>query len=434
MLCCPGITPDIAGFKEEIRMAQAAGIDGFALNAGSWSKEPHYKERATAMYEAAKQLDTGFKLFFSADMCCSLTKPDTTKWPSDQGALDIRDMVETYHDHPNQHKVQGKSFLSTFSGRYTTFSEPSTTYDAAIVADAWQKKVLQPLADAGKPVYFVPAFGPHPGKAHPLETDIRPIYDDFPFVGGLFKWHGFAKGTEGVAPAVATNSAFTKVAKEKGKTYMAPVSPLFAAHHGGLNTIFGDVAGGKGIQQLWNGVIADKPQFVEMVTWNDFNERSYMGPARGWSAAQPQANATGFPHLAYLELSEHYIRWYKTGQEPAISEDKLFYFYRTHSKNAVATDDPLPKPSEWDSVKDEIYVTAMLKEPARVLVTSEGTTKSFDLPAGVSDISMPFQEGAQKVEASRGGEKIMESTGDLPIDNSISTYNFNYYSNFVEAP
>src|ERR1700722_16227861 len=56
----------IASYEREIREAQAIGIDGFALNAGGWFKEPRYIKRASEMFEAAYRLNSNFKLMFSA--------------------------------------------------------------------------------------------------------------------------------------------------------------------------------------------------------------------------------------------------------------------------------------------------------------------------------------------------------------------------------
>ena len=38
---------DIAAYQREIRQAQSAGIDGFALNVGGWFQEPRYIRRAS---------------------------------------------------------------------------------------------------------------------------------------------------------------------------------------------------------------------------------------------------------------------------------------------------------------------------------------------------------------------------------------------------
>ncbi len=74
----------IASYEREIRQAQAIGIDGFALNAGGWFREPRYIRRASEMFEAAHRLNSDFKLMFSADMCCS------------NDAADVEDMVRRF--------------------------------------------------------------------------------------------------------------------------------------------------------------------------------------------------------------------------------------------------------------------------------------------------------------------------------------------------
>src|SRR5690349_14000826 len=52
-------------YKQEIELAQRNGIDGFALNAGDWLARDNtpggYTLAAERMYEAARQLNTGFK-------------------------------------------------------------------------------------------------------------------------------------------------------------------------------------------------------------------------------------------------------------------------------------------------------------------------------------------------------------------------------------
>jgi glucan endo-1,3-alpha-glucosidase len=70
----------VQAYEKEIQQAQAAGIDGFALDVGSWLSEgvssEYYIAYASQMFEAAYELNTGFKLFFSADFCCGNTVSD----------------------------------------------------------------------------------------------------------------------------------------------------------------------------------------------------------------------------------------------------------------------------------------------------------------------------------------------------------------------
>jgi glucan endo-1,3-alpha-glucosidase len=76
--------------------------DAIALNIGSDSWEITQVANA---YAAAKSLGTGFKLFISFDftaMPCSL--------PS------VVSLVNTYANHPNQFKFNGKTFISSYEG------------------------------------------------------------------------------------------------------------------------------------------------------------------------------------------------------------------------------------------------------------------------------------------------------------------------------
>src|SRR5580693_5035345 len=97
--------PNIAAYQREIQQAQSIGIDGFALNAGGWSKEPRYIRRASEMFEAAYRLHSNFKLMFSADMCCS------------NDAADVMDMMRRFANNPRYSGVyfqyDGRFVLTT---------------------------------------------------------------------------------------------------------------------------------------------------------------------------------------------------------------------------------------------------------------------------------------------------------------------------------
>jgi hypothetical protein len=78
--------PEITAYEREIQQAQAAGIDGFALNVGGWRNQNYYIVYAAQMFEAAARLNTGFKLMFSADMCCDNAIADVVPEPGEVGS------------------------------------------------------------------------------------------------------------------------------------------------------------------------------------------------------------------------------------------------------------------------------------------------------------------------------------------------------------
>jgi len=83
-------------------VSQISSSDAMALNIGSASWQRTQIQNA---YDAAQQLGTGFKLFYSFDfteMPCALD--------------DIVARVNQFANHPNQFKYNGKVFISSFAG------------------------------------------------------------------------------------------------------------------------------------------------------------------------------------------------------------------------------------------------------------------------------------------------------------------------------
>ena len=172
MLCCDQTTNDVAGYKQEIQLAQANGIDGFALDT-FYGRDPALPvggelQSAVNMYEAAKELGTNFKLFMSPDLAASFT------------VQDIRNLVTFFANHPNQLKIDGKVALTTYSGEKATFGYSTPT-------DGW-KAVLDALNQAGSPVYFIPNFSTQGNALSPSVDDVRALANQFPYADGFFYW------------------------------------------------------------------------------------------------------------------------------------------------------------------------------------------------------------------------------------------------------
>lgn len=89
---------------DEIKMASAQGIDGFALNFGydSWQSS-----QMQSAYDAATASGTGFKMFFSLDMSVLRCDDDDT----------IRHYINKFKNHPAQLKdASGNMWITTFDG------------------------------------------------------------------------------------------------------------------------------------------------------------------------------------------------------------------------------------------------------------------------------------------------------------------------------
>jgi hypothetical protein len=352
-----------------------------------------------AMFAAAKNLRTDFKLFISADMCCGID------------AGDILEMMRLYANEPNYFHEAGRPVLSTYSGETKG-------------REFWQGSVLEPLDKLGLKPFFVPAF-------YSMTPSGRAL-DEVAFWGsivdGLF-YFGPAQTPFGSPSVVETNLSYARALKAAGKLFLAGYYPFYwGSEQPTAGRRYYEYEGGKGTAVQWESIIKEQdPSWVEIATWNDFNESYLVAPA---------ADQTGFykPHAAFMELNRYYIAWFKTGIQPEITKDAVFYFYRTHPKSLSATDDSLgPVTERHGDVKDVIYVSAALTAPATLHVNSGGVETAIDLDRGISHVSVAFHIGPQQFQLSRDHELLGSAVGE-PVQSKIAVYNFYYTTGFFEIP
>lgn len=411
MVCIPtaGGNATLEDYQDEIREAQKRGIDGFALNCGGWSlREPHYKARTLLIYEAAKQLGTGFLLMISADYATGLTLEET------------RDMVATFRDHPNQFRWEGKPVLSTFAGEGADNSHGKELI-------AFLNKEF-PDGKGGRDVVFVPYFYPRPNiTEQPTQAHADQVFETFPELDGFFYFGAAGTGDE----IARCNALLADKWVGAGKIFMASVTPFYRGFGGNYRVY--ETCGFQGMALEWESAIRHNATWVEIVTWNDWGEASYVAPfgkpheTSHWGGHWgPMLN-----HVAYLDASRYYIDWYKTGAPPEITTDQLFYCYRLHPKSAEGSVKPnseqKARPSRADALRDSVFVTCFLKAPARLTVHSGDTSARFDLQAGVHHLETPASLGEQRFVLEREGQTVLDKIGEHPITGDAWS-NFNTFT------
>ncbi|KAH9473937.1 hypothetical protein Pst134EA_000994 [Puccinia striiformis f. sp. tritici] len=359
-------------WKTQISLAASHGIDAFALNVGS--PDRWQVDQVNTAYDVATQITATsgqpFQLFLSLDMSVIQTAPDVATW------------VTKFAPMKSQLLVGGKAFISTFSGE-------SNLFGASNVSTGWKAAVKAPLAALNPPIeaVFVPAWS---------SLDPSTAVSMNPVVDGIMTWKAWPTGNE--TSNTSVDSLFQADAKKNGKLYMASVSPCFYTHYSDKNFMF------KSDDNLylnrWQELIAMpiQPDYIQIVSWNDYGESHYIGPIAG----TPPAGTTwisGFDHQAWLDMTDYFIKWYKTGSPPAITEDKVYYNYRPHSATAFAIRDPLGPPRKC--------ITPW---------TGSG-----------GDVRVELLDGA--------GTYLMSGKGQRSISNDIHGYNFNYASEvLMRAP
>jgi len=423
----------IASYQREIRQAQAIGIDGFALNAGGWFKEPRYILRASEMFEAAYRLHSNFKLMFSADMCCS------------NNAADVEDMLRRFANNPRYSAVyfqtNGHFVLTTFAGAplgpafwqhlrndLEQGSNPSQREAPTALTTVSGVPSSAPL-----PIMLVPAF--FWGGETPQKPDIEQALTDYThIIDGSFYW-GIA-GVPGLGKPpdqIPSSEAYATALHHAGKLYMAPICVQF---WGANKNRYYEYSGFSGMRKLWMDAInVTHPDWIEIITWNDFIEGTYVSPIDdpskyplandlGNSVAPPSTLQYFHSHRGATALLAFYIQWYKTGAQPAIHNDSIFWAYRTQLS-------PIPGKT-YGPLANVVYVTANLTAPALLRVSFGSDVKSLTLPAGSTDVEVPLIAGhIPSFDLIRADQHLAHGVGDDPVSATGPYPNLYYSTGFM---
>lgn len=174
------------------------------------------------------------------------------------------------------------------------------------------------------------------------------------------------------------------------------------------------------------------PEFVEIVSWNDFGESHYVGPI--FEPGIPQsahADARSYvrhhPHEAWLETLPYQIAAYKHAYDAsnpaplvAAGEDKVVYWYRTAPASAGTTrvtgnnclspintspQDATRYPVD-EILEDGIFAIVLLSAPGWIsIAVGDHPAQRFEgLGTGINYISRPFtgESGNVTVRLSTG--------------------------------
>jgi hypothetical protein len=225
---------------------------------------------------------------------------------------------------------------------------------------------------------------------------------------------------------------------------MAPLAPWFYTHVWGSgwskNWIFGSETL---LPERWQQIVSLQPDFVEIITWNDYSESSYMctissdlpldmaGINAMINVPQPMR------HDAWLELSKHYIQWYKNNARPTVTNDQFYWWYRTHPKNNVVGDAPQYRNDAQDCVAVHTIVKSVTPNGGQytMMVDLNGSKTSFKItqleqtecipfPANPGYVTLSLIGPDGKVWWAEGNNAPQQSSGD----------NFNAFSNSHSFP
>ncbi len=365
----------VEGYMQEMELAQRHGIDGFLLDVGAWNANKGYVVSSERMYEAAKRLNTGFRLAMA---------PEYSVQPF---AEDVCDMVMKFKDHPNQLRYDGRPVLSAYAG--------VGMLPAAAAA----------LEAKGVKICFVP-------DAHMPRWTYNPQYESFadlftmaPCLDGLMTFNANQLGNN-----IGNNAMGRRVTQKLGKIFAAGVIPAYNSAN------LQDYRGMSGYLDMWKGAINDGADWISIVIWNDYNEDSALMPMR-WPAGSERYLFSR--DESFLYATSFGSAWFKSGMQPAITQDCFFVTYRNRSKwqrqawdGKQWVDVCLVNPGRFDQIHDDVedlvYVDSFLTAPASMSVRLNGKDQVFELQSGVGHAELPLQPGTPRLKLERGGKVLAD--------------------------
>ncbi|CAG8425026.1 unnamed protein product [Penicillium salamii] len=227
-----------------------------------------------------------------------------------------------------------------------------------------------------------------------------------------------------------TDASYTQTLNDSGsKPYIMAVSPWFFTNLPGYDKNW-----------LWRGddlwydrwveVIYNQPEFMEIISWNDYSESHYIGPLYDYTleafkiGKAPSNFATDIPHDGWRLLLPYVIDMYKS-ETAHVSKEGLVSWYRLSPAAACGGGTTGNTASQLqleyaptEVVQDRIFVSALLTMDATVTVSVGGVVQTAtwswkpDGGIGIYHGHVPLTgSGPVVMTLSRGGTQLAQING-----------------------
>jgi len=345
---------EVSDWQTDISQAQAIGIDGFVLNIQTVNLQI-IEGKINDAFSVAEPL--GFKLMPSFDFAY---------------AWDVSDMESIVSAHASSTSAvwyNGGLLVSSYGGEAN--------------GDSFWAGFKSDLLAQGIKVTLAPAFTSYRDPSLTGE-----LLSNFPSIDGFFNWWSWPDDVDANL-TTDTDLAYQAAAESRGGPYIMSVSPWQFKELGGeqdwvelSDTLW---------YYRWLQAIQDvNPDIVEIVTWNDYPESHYIGdinPNVNMGDIAPQY-VNGFDHSAWRTVAQYFISWYKNGVAPAITDDTVVFWYRSHPKAITCSSGDVPRMSTFPV--DAVFALALISDSATVSLDIGSEHYQWDAPAGASMGSVPF--------------------------------------------
>ncbi|MFZ2653660.1 MAG: endo-1,3-alpha-glucanase family glycosylhydrolase, partial [Victivallales bacterium] len=358
----------IRAMEEEIRLAVQQGIDGFLADFHSYPKgsPAYFTNDSFALMDAALRVDPGFKIIpavYSSGDDGTGNEDDKNHDPVKYANSPV---IKRIAEHP--------AALRTSDGRLVFSMWLTERYSVD-----WWKQVMKEMEKNGTPIALIAQFNSW-DKIKDFAEICYGMSHWGPRAPGDFKWVATTRQiTEKVIFPIVEQDVRTR-----GCWVQESENSLL-------------------LRGLWEQAIADKADWAFIYTWSDYTEQA-MAPST-------------FIGFAPYDLNAYYSQWFKTGCQPEIVRDTLYYFYRRNHSDV----DP-GKGVKWSfrpkTPKNEIELLAFLTEPGTLSIQVAEQVYEKDAPAGIVSFKVPLPKDKTFVpefSLRRNGETVVAGRGRYTV-------------------
>ncbi|KAM7203551.1 Glycosyl hydrolase family 71 domain containing protein [Rhypophila sp. PSN 637] len=410
-------------WEAQMMAAAAAKLDGFAINFAKGESVAQFDNA----FSTARQ--HGLKLFFSFDYAGNAGAGPWEK-------ASIIDLVNKWKSHPAYFKHEGtKPLVSTFEG-------PDNASDWGEIKAATGCFFMPDWSSVGAMQAWAKQDG-RGGRA----------------ADGLFNWAAWPAGGRKMDTYVDASYLEFMGGEENGsnRLYMMPVSPWFYTHlpQYKKNWVWNS---DDAWYHRWIQVLRLEPEYIQIISWNDFGESHYIGPL--WPSPPmshpdtPFDYTRGMNHIGWLKTLPYWIDMYKMGTT-LIERETIVAWYTKHTglyngrnraNTTINTATHLQLESDTVDYGNFISFDAVLGSNADVGVSigrDSATRASWtDIPHGGvgiyhAQVYIGNRRGTVEIKIIRNGRTVFSMTGGVPITDECEPggyKNFNARVDWAESP
>jgi hypothetical protein len=365
--------------KDEIQLAARIGIDGFYLNLWTDSdlNNGAVWTRVRTIVDAASQVGS-FDIVPNFDM----TILNTGSQAGDQDTM-LRILS----------KLKGYSaLLKRPDGKFVVglFNPNAQGRTASFYSTVKQRAATE----LGMSLYLVPVF---------LGTGSTTLFEEYRTVGDAYAGWG---------TAIPTTAGYSGSLKTKAAGYGKPwIHPISSQDYRPKDRAFWEARNSETLRSIWENVIADGMDQVQIVTWNDQHEHHNIRPSTGkqWPA---------------YDMTAYYIQWFKTGTRPTIERDVLYYNHRIHNPSLVPTQQTSTNLAVCKAgcpATNDVELVGFLRSAGRLEITQGTTTYGEDKTAGgVQVVKTAMAVGTPIFRLKRSGATVVQFQSMHSIVGSIA--------------